>query len=153
MKIRVLLLFGFSVLLGLVCQGGVRAQGKPGPYTKKDPPPVLVAPRPDLIIRSVRIIEPGSNKFELRVVNVGKADAGYFEISYVCNWYPKKPTFNAGAALGVEALAAGATKVLTGNCPNNGFGPKLKFGAHADWNDQQKESNEKNNVYSDPDLK
>ncbi len=153
MKIRALLLFWLSVLMGLVCQGVVPAQGKPEPYTKKDPPPALTAPRPDLVIRSVKIVEPGSNKFEMRVVNIGKADAGYFEVSYACNWYPKKPDFNAGAVIGVEALASGTTKVLSGNCPNNGFGPKLKFGANADWNDKLKESNEKNNAYSNPDLK
>ncbi len=153
MKIRSLLLFWFSVLMGLACQGVVPAQAKPEPYTKKGPPPMLTAPRPDLVIRSVRIVEPGSNKFEMRVVNIGKADAGYFEVSYACNWYPKKPDFNAGAVFGVETLASGATKVLSGNCPNNGFGPKLKFGAHADWNNKLKESNEKNNVYSNPDLK
>ncbi len=153
MKIKALLLFWFSVLLGLACQAVVPAQAKPEPYTKKDPPPALTVPRPDLIVRSVRMVDPGSTKFEMRVVNIGKGDAGYFEVSYVCDWYPKKPDFKAGAVFAVEALASRATKVLTGDCPNSGFGPKLKFGAHADWSNKLKESNEKNNTYSNPDLK
>jgi hypothetical protein len=54
MKIKVPLMFCFSLLAGLtMCHARVQAQSKPEPYSKKKPPPVF-AILPDLVIRSAK---------------------------------------------------------------------------------------------------
>jgi hypothetical protein len=142
--------FCFSLLVGLMaCHARVAAQGKPEPYTKKKTPQVLTVPLPDLLIRNANRVEPGSAKVMIRIANIGKADAGYFQISYVCDWYPKesgKPSFLAGAVIAVESMAAGESKSFEIDCHKNSLiGTKLKFGAMVDWEKKIKESNETNN--------
>ena len=157
MKIKVPLMFCFPLLAGLtMCHARVQAQSKPEPYSKKKTPPVF-AILPDLVIRSANRVEPNSTKVLISIANIGKADAGYFEVSYACDWYPKeegKTYFLAGAVLAVESLTAGESKPFEVNCPRNiPSATKIKFGATADWSKKIKESKETNNTYSDPDLK
>lgn len=157
-KIKALVLFCLSLSVGLTTSHvPILAQGKPEPYTKKKAPPVFTAPLPDLLIRSANRVEPSSTRVIIRVANLGKADAGYFEVSYVCDWYPKeagKTYFIAGAVLAVESLAAGESKPFEIDCQKHAAtATKLKFGATVDWNTKVKESNEKNNKRLDPNLK
>ena len=158
MKIKALVLFCLSLCLGLMtCHVRILAQGKPEPYTRKKPPPVFTVPLPDLVIRSANRVEPGSSKVMIQIANIGKADAGYFEVSYVCDWYPKeagKPAFLAGAVIAVESLAAGQSKPFEIDCHKHApTATKLKFGATVDWNTKVKEANEKNNLFPSSYLK
>lgn len=159
MKAKAITLFCFSLLVALItCHVRVPAQGQPPePYTKKKPPPALTVPLPDLLIRSANRVEPESTKVAIRIANIGKAGAGYFEVSYVCDWYPKEagqPSFLAGAVLAVESLAGGESKTFEVDCQKHApAATKLKFGATVDWNTKVQEANEKNNAYSDPHLK
>ena len=158
MKTKTTTLFCLSLLVALItCHVRVPAQGQPEPYTKKKPPPVRTVPLPDLLIRSAHRVEPDSTKVLIRIANIGKADAGYFEVSYVCDWYPKeagKTYFLAGAVLAVEALAAGESKPFEVDCQKHAAtATKLKFGATVDWNTKVNEANEKNNSVSSSDLK
>lgn len=141
----------FLLLAGLMmCNAGALAQDHPEPYTRKKTPPVFSAPLPDLLIRSASRAEPDSTRVVMRVANLGKADAGYFEVSYVCDWYPKeagKTYFLAGAVIAVESLAAGESKPFEIDCGKHALmATKLKFGATVDWSKKVKESNEKNNA-------
>lgn len=149
-KIKALVLCCLSLCVGLTTSHvPILAQGKPDPYTRKKPPPVFTVPLPDLLIRSANRVDPGSTKVLIRVANIGKKDAGYFEVSYVCDWYPKengKPSFLAGAVIAVESLAAGASKPFEIDCQKHAAtATKLKFGATVDWNTKVKEANENNN--------
>ena len=153
LRICWLTLFSASALIAQ--EGRQTGPPKPNGPVNKSPLPNKAPPGagqfPDLIVRSANLIEPGSTKVSIRIANIGKADADNFQVSYVCDWYPKeagKPSIIAGAVIAVESLAAGESKPFEVDCQrNSSIGTKLKFGAMADWEKKIKESNETNNSY------